>query len=143
MTQIATTIEQSKKLIELGLNVDTADMNYCNSSYKGKDYIGEWKLSLQSPKEAKDILDMSVTDWDTCWEIIPAWSLSALIELMPAYLITNGKRTTNIQMRKLDDGNIGFYYFINQETNIIKGGINSIDAAFEMMCYLLENKLIK
>lgn len=83
MTQIATTIEQSNKLIELGLSADTADMNYCNSSYKGKDYVGEWKLSLQSPQEAKNILDMSVTSWNTYWEIIPAWSLSKLIDMVP------------------------------------------------------------
>lgn len=31
MNQIATTIEQSKKLIELGLSADTADMYYYNN----------------------------------------------------------------------------------------------------------------
>lgn len=31
MAQIATTIEQSKKLIELGLSADTADMYYYNN----------------------------------------------------------------------------------------------------------------
>ena len=132
MAQIATTIEQSKKLIELGIDVNTADMFYYKENiFNNALSVFNGQLLVRGNSELKDE------------DTIPAWSLSALIELMPAYLITNGKRTTNIQMRKLDDGNIGFYYFINQETNIIKGGINSIDAAFEMMCYLLKNKLIK
>lgn len=128
MNQIATTIEQSKKLIELGLSADTADMNYCNSSYKGKDYIGEWKLSLQSPQEAKSILDMSVTSWNTYWEIIPAWSLSALIELMPS--------------ATLDSSNNNYYRLRCME-KFSEWHNNPIDAVFEMVCYLLENKLIK
>lgn len=128
MNQIATTIEQSKKLIELGIDVNTADMNYCNSSYKGKNYVGEWKLSLQSPQEAKSILDMSVTNWNTYWEIIPAWSLSELIELMPS--------------ATLDSSNDHFYRLRCAE-KFSEWHNNPIDTAFEMVCYLLENKLIK
>jgi hypothetical protein len=131
-TKIATTIEQSKKLVDLGLSADTADMNYCNSSYKGKDYIGEWKLSLQSPQEAKSILDMSVTSWNTYWEIIPAWSLSRLLELMPLPLLTQHKNNKWYMVTYPNGKRISL-----DEYN------NPIDAVFEMMVYLLENKLIK
>jgi hypothetical protein len=130
---IATTIEQSKKLVELGLSADTADMNYCNSSYKGKDYIGEWKLSLQSPQEAKSILDMSVTSWNTYWEIIPAWSLSKLLELMPYPSLHNFFN---------DEWRCDIHYEDGDVRKFGEDADSPLDAAFEMMCYLLENKLI-
>lgn len=132
----ATTIEQSKKLIELGIDVNTADMNYCNSSYKGKDYVGEWKLSLQSPQEAKSILDKSVTDWNTYWEIIPAWSLSALLDLIPYPSLSELCFDTKVWRCDI-------YY---NDGDVRKHGdtFNSpIDATYSMLCYLLENKLIK
>ena len=142
MSNIATSINQSKQLQSLGLSADTADMNYCNSSYKGKDYIGEWKLSLQSPQEAKSILDMSATSWNTYWEIIPAWSLSRLLELMP-YNISDNKAVYNFKLEKKVNSWWCYHEnFGSSSTPIVKRD-NPIDAAFEMMCYLLENKLIK
>ena len=57
---IATTIEQSKKLIELGIDVNSADMYYWNNR----------ELKIGSSK-AMDI------EFDT-----PAWSLSALLNIL-------------------------------------------------------------
>lgn len=151
MAQIATTIEQSKKLIELGIDVNTADMNYCNSSYKGKDYVGEWKLSLQSPQEAKSILDMSVTSWNTYWEIIPAWSLSALIELMPASIIY-GYSEDDLYLLNIYKDDYRYFVEYRKEikskisncykTKFEESSENLIDALFNVTCHLLENKLI-
>ena len=58
-----TTIEQSKRLLSLGLRLRTADAWYINGS--GNPHPGKWS-------------DHSHDDDD-----IPAWSLSALLELMP------------------------------------------------------------
>ena len=137
--KIATSIEQSKKLTELGLNAYTADMNYCNSSYKGKDYVGGWKLSLQSPQEAKSILNKTVTDWSTYWEIIPAWSLSALMDILPAGI-------KNYTLHIIKDNIIKRYFcsYRNKKNEVFvsTSGFNVIDAVFEMICYLKENKLL-
>jgi hypothetical protein len=61
MTQIATTIEQGRKLLELGVPADTADMEY---------HLGSLRMKL--PKGCVD--DDSFKE--------PAWSLSALLALL-------------------------------------------------------------
>ena len=63
---IATTIEQSKHLLELGLDPKTADMAYICGAPESLNVVDDYYL--------KDIHD----EYD-----IPAWSLSALLEVMP------------------------------------------------------------
>lgn len=83
-SQICTTLKQSKKLIELGLNPETADMSY---SVLISDFRGN-----TIPK--KDHLYTLSTSYSTSYmhvglekrEIIPAWSLSRLIEMLPHYI---------------------------------------------------------
>ena len=58
---IATTIEQSKKLIELGIDVNSADMYYWHGCYR---------LLRVNDGKCEDI-------------DIPAWSLSALLKILP------------------------------------------------------------
>ena len=75
MNNICTSIEQSKKLIELGIDVNTADMCYCPTmnidSGKNEGYL---KVPECYPfSEVKDSLI----------PYLPAWSLSALLGLMP------------------------------------------------------------
>lgn len=124
MTKICTTIEQSQILNDLGLDVNTADMYYDVNSYgiQGKPEIAVGKVW------SKDI---------------PAWSLSALLNLMP-------------KLYDEDDLNDG-----GCQPNLCKGWDNNlwhcvyrvdmygtnwydepIDAAFEMICWLLKNKKI-
>ena len=137
-----TDIEQSKKLAELGIDEDTADMNYCNSSYKGKDYVGEWTLSLSSPKFAKTMLGMSVTDWNTCWEVIPAWSLSALLGLMPKlYEFENDPNDGGCQPNLCKGWDNNQWHIVYRSSIYITEWYDDpIDAAFEMVCWLKENK---
>ena len=73
MAKICTSIEQSKKLIELGVDVNTADMYYDVNSYgiQGKPEVVIGKVW------SKDI---------------PAWSLSALIELLPNKIVVNNEK---------------------------------------------------
>jgi hypothetical protein len=71
MTQIATTIEQSKRLIDAGLDPESADMTWqdsriiCKSYKSAVDFENEWRSCGGSP------------------HIIhaPAWSLSRLIDI--------------------------------------------------------------
>ena len=67
MTQIATTVEQSKKLIELGIDVNTADMMWTYDFTIGR-INGLNVISTQLKPEENDI---------------PAWSLSALLDILP------------------------------------------------------------
>ena len=128
MTQITTTIEQSRKLIELGIDVNTADMYYYNN-----DEIPQIISDIKLLK--KNINPKFYT---------PAWSLSALIELMPEHIVINNKVSNSLKMYK-EEGGIAFSYFFSafdKVDDIIMCDITLIGAAFEMVVYLLENKLI-
>lgn len=114
---IATTIEQSKRLLELGLDPNTGDMNWF-----GNEEIGvEYTLELL-PYEKRSM-------YHHC---LPAWSLSALLEVMP-------KGTELVKMQN-DAHELYYevdYMFTGYEDS------DSITAAYEMVCWLLENGYIK
>ena len=103
MNKICTSIEQSKKLIELGIDVNTADIIY-------------------------NILDESYIRHDTPIDKYhkPAWSLTALMSLIPNFNMF--KRTIVCR--------------IETTNHLIDKACDPIDATFEMVCWLLENKMI-
>lgn len=103
MNKICTSLEQSKKLMELGIDRKTSDMNYwCGSGLR----IGGYKAQDEE-------LD------------IPAWSLSALLELIPE----------RIPGTKLVIKWDGCYYIEGRDC--LRD--TAIDAAFEMVVWLKEN----
>ena len=141
MNKICTSIEQSKKLIELGINVNTADMlwtyDFVVSDINGLNVIS----NLLKPEEND----------------IPAWSLTALMNLLPSEFTEVGKYSETIykiDIRKYaltDDVDIyqiayGNYHWYEDGSNSWKDMVDSgekeelIDAAFEMVCWLKENK---
>ena len=79
-SQICTTVEQSKRLLELGLKKETADCMYSvmTKSYNGQ-YILEddrqYNLCLFHQEEVQSV-------GFSHYEHIPAWSLHRLIELV-------------------------------------------------------------
>ena len=97
-----TSIEQSKKLAEI-LPIESADMNWCNSSFHGPNYTDPWRVGLITPIEAESILKSmfnlkiltSFTEKGlvkkTIWEIIPCWSLAALLEVLDCPTLTQDK----------------------------------------------------
>ena len=74
-SQICTTIEQSKRLLELGLNPETADMYYTNASlpFIKDDFHIVCKEYYQVDKEVNNEISP--------FTFIPAWSLHRLIEM--------------------------------------------------------------
>lgn len=62
-SQICTTVEQSKKLLKLGLKPETADMAWVCVTKEG---LTQWVMTLNTPKNKPNI--------DT-----PAWSLHRLM----------------------------------------------------------------
>ena len=75
-SQICTTVEQSKKLLALGLKKETADMNYTRLSR-----ADSWTLFIGKPLGYEAI----PTEY-----LIPAWSLHRLIKMMPNVIDTQG-----------------------------------------------------
>ena len=130
MNKICTSIVQSKKLIELGISVNTADMfwDMAEPDKRRKPLVGP----------ISDYYDME--DW-----AVPAWSLSALLELIPPYLgefndgidfgfskAMNSKWYSANYIKFNDSGLASFNKTVTGDT--------AIDAAFEMVCWLLKNK---
>lgn len=90
-SQVCTSIEQSKRLLELGLSPETADMHITNMSKKGISYIDNWQIGSTSYKEVMQFwYEKGLKLEDTFWEIIPAWSLHRLIEIAEVSVEVSG-----------------------------------------------------
>lgn len=125
---ISTSVEQSKRLLALGLDKDTADMTWKN--------VGT------------DWLELCVYGADESEEDIPAWSLGALLEVMPKELVNDGYNKKGEQVVALAklvidtfvvDGRymwrIGYKGKRRFWVKIYAD--NLIRASFEMNCFLL------
>ncbi len=126
-----TDLEQSKKLTEI-LPIKSADMYWLN-----------WHIDLTETKYEVFVIDKSnkYIDFFNSYavaidnnEIIPCWSLAALLGLMPR--IEHMKPFIDLNP-KLDSEEIAIYYHSEDSPYIVKD--NPIDTAFEMVCWLLEN----
>ena len=119
---IATTISQSKHLLELGLDHATADCVWAGTGL-GKD----WLRSIP-PKGHED-------------EICPAWSLSALLDVMPK---ENPLTAYHIEIYSTKTGwNVGWFPPNDDEDVLIFYEKDLITAAYRMVVWLLENGHIK
>lgn len=78
MARIATSIEESKRLLGLGIDPNTADMR--------------WRYNHNEHKHDDIPQVLAVRNWDDPYnKDIPAWSLGALLDLMPCYPTYNGR----------------------------------------------------
>ena len=91
-TQIATTIEQSKKLLELGIKPETADMTHHYQGsvdyYELKDIAFTKVMHLRELTNKNPILGRSGDDLYA--KDMPAWSLHRLMAMMPLDVIPEG-----------------------------------------------------
>ena len=141
MNKNCTSLEQSKKLIELGIDVNTADMF--------------WDTLFAKKPEAQVNNHHYIDEYDDEHKV-PAWSLSALLDLLPSSLslypeateegIKEGKyRSSDLiaskegYLRKRYDGDYQYRY---DGIKVVGDFQSSLDATFEMVCWLLENKKI-
>ena len=79
-----TDLEQSKKLSEI-LPLESADMHYNNASIKGINYVDEYREELMYYNTAKKVLSKYLIN--PMFGIIPCWSLSALLGVLPDYTL--------------------------------------------------------
>ena len=120
MNKICTTIEQSQKLIELGIDASTADMMWDDWNL-----IDEgWKLSFGYYPEIEK---------DYGRKIYPAWSLTALLDILnkTAYSIDEDA-SVNLSSYKAIKWDLGID---NTDLELITES-NPIDACYEMICKL-------
>lgn len=125
-----TSIEQSKKLLELGLSPESADMYYFKfadgtiavdeSPYIGEPYVNGQELGY------------------------PCWSVGALLELMPWSMEEIKNHKIDLVYGKFAEG---WYISYFDWTGLHHGhkvyGDSQIDVCYKMICWLLENKHIQ
>lgn len=130
MVKNCTSIEQSKKLLELGLNPDTADM-WWNFYSITTDDTTPMIIHLNKPWAGN-------FNWNNEKDNVPAWSLSALLDLIP--------NTIGNYVLRFDKVDSDYYIWYEdvykgwQDTIGHPFAENFIDAAFEMIVWLLKNK---
>lgn len=108
-TNIATTAEQSARLLRCGVSADTADMFYQVPITASQKAVGEDILLVK--KDGKTLFDT-----DT-----PAWSLSALLGLLP-FKIHSVRYEYWLDIAPMDYGkqwSIGYY--CTEKPRVIKG----------------------
>lgn len=113
-SQICTTKEQSQRLIELGLNPETADMCWFNDMQTP--FCSPYKCFVDRAKELK-------------WVIFPAWSLHRLIEM--CYKIHFGMTIGINNDEVIIDGDL-FNAFNNNYHNTYDNLISIIEWAIKL-----------
>lgn len=79
-SQVCTSVEQSKRLLAMGLKPETADMYITNMSVRGFQCIGPWQIGSISYEDVMSFwAEKGLKLENTNWEIIPAWSLHRLM----------------------------------------------------------------
>lgn len=127
-----TSIEQSKKLLELGLDSESADL-----------YYSRYGIELSSNKVVdKKVLvgSLEVNTKRLSEEDIPCWSVGALMELMPKIRTNYGIMRPKSVKEEGSRFKYRFYYEAKYYTDLKE---TVIDACYEMIVWLLENDYIK
>lgn len=122
MNKICTSIEQSQKLIELGIDTSTADMCWL---YTNGEYFDE------------------VNDGVLDEEDIYAWSLTALSNFILPYIMDDDGNNykINISMDGLDRW-VAYYKSDDLSIHICEESEDLIDVIFEMVCWLKKEEYI-
>ena len=130
MNKICTSLEQSKKLIELGIDINTADMRYgyiAPYDYSDRMYDGGYD-EIPYPKDfLKKNPNFSVNEYDA---ELPCWSLAALLDVLPyPHLEQNYKGKWCCKTEYAD-------------TTYLWEADNPVDACYEMIIKLHEQNII-
>lgn len=124
-----TTIEQSRHLAELGVDLKTADLTYEKLAIWNKgDFPEEFQYRLR---------EMHFRYFSGIG--VPCWSLAALMELMPEEVVDNHKVTL------YKDGSewVCCYQDLNGNVWRSQESCDIVLAAYRMVVWLVENGFIK
>ena len=134
-------IDQMRHLRDLNIDTSKASLYWvrrCHGYKIDDNSTGEWFLSLQ--KEFQVIGFMS-------YEVIPTFTLQDLLNILPSRIYSKSYEIYSLRIdRYLDDWEI--YYKTTEDSDGSKlstpiYGDTLLEAAYEMLCYLAENNLLK
>lgn len=117
-----TTVEQSKKLLELGIKPETADMiHYYLSNNNPSSLIA---IDKEIAKKNFHLTDSQIT------YVTPCWSLAKLFSMIPPEISDGDNKS---YFRKYDSGNVGY------EGNYLTVVTHNI---FDLIVWLIQNNFI-
>lgn len=126
--QIATSIEQSKKLLELGLKRETADMFWRHCNLDNHDYL------------------ITIDEYEKIYEAnTPAWSLNALLKLLPQKIYHN-HNSCHWDINSMNINGCGYIMYRDELTGYILFKTKKdtlLNAVFSMVVFLLNNSFIE
>lgn len=129
MNKICTSLEQSKKLIELGIDVSTADMFWKNG-------VSNKYIQCFTPFVSNG------TNIDFDYDI-PAWSLSALLSVLPDEITDDGDVYRNMVFHLKGKYIIQYPRLTTLWPSLLSvEEVNLIDACVEMIIKLYERKML-
>ena len=123
-------LQQSKKLAKI-LPIESADMHYNNASIKGVNYVDEYRAELMAYNDAIKLLSKYNMINPLC-EVIPCWSLTALLEILPYPSLLRTSFGWRCDTSKKDGYTIKMGDYAD----------NPIDTCYEMIIKLHEQKLL-
>lgn len=140
MKKICTDIRQSKKLIELGIDINTADMHYMYRHWE-TDYD-----TIGSQSDASIGFDLDFyngADNGKYYHYIPCWSLTALLDVLPVscddgshcLALINPNPNDKTEWLCAYEGCKGYLILECYDDN-------PIDACYEMILKLHERKML-
>ena len=122
-----TDIEQSKKLAEI-LLLESADMHYSTWTILGGEFI-------VSPNQGSTIEDLQ-EDYGN--QIIPCWSLAALLNILPESIYDNTDEYSQLEFSKISVA----YHDINDRIKVGSIKDNLVDACYELILKLHKLNLL-
>lgn len=137
-----TDINQAKKLKEV-LPTESANMTYCaiTEGIREKMIIKDWQVNIGLDIAIKKNLFSYRNGY-----MIPCWSLTALLRLMPFHIIENNNRFGFYQVKGFNKQGetYRFGYKTNNDYFLFETSWYNdvIDAAFEMVCWLKSEEYI-
>ena len=133
-SKLVLSVEQMKYLRELGLNTSDASMCYC--CFYGN-IEEEWELEIY-----EDVINQKRDS--TFLDIVPTYTFQEIIDLLPKEIKTVTD-TYYLTISTYDCDVWSIYYSMSDEFDYYKEfkSDSLIDAAYEMLCWCIENGYIK
>ena len=133
-SKLVLSVVQMKFLRELGLNTSDASMCYC--CFYGN-IEEEWELEIY-----EDVINQKRDS--TFLDIVPTYTFQEIIELLPKEIKTVTD-TYYLTISTYDCDVWSIYYSMSDEFDYYKEfkSDSLIDAAYEMLCWCIENGYIK
>lgn len=139
-----TSIEQSDRLVELGLDISTADMSYVMEPFIKDDnihYLSNYSLTVLDYKTSKGMIDKYFNQFKPFADAKPVWTLSALLDAIPGSVFDNQIGSGGLVMYKtMDNKKFRFAYHGIYTTAFYE---EPIDAAMELIEWLFDNGYLK